>query len=854
MKDKIGHQIEWVGREAGIRAVFAVGLLLIWPLWAWSQEQAVRASLLSESLRRGLELADAYNWSDAGPYFAEAEKEALGRSDQRSALYARIGLIRSNMEQRVLAETALLLANELRENAILQSDPEIRIFTLQIKGDIDFEIDAALAKQDWEEVLDLARKSNNKKWHRRASGELGLVAFLEGDILAARKLVGTALIEATMAGDVGSQVRYLGAIGTGLVLMKNFDEALQRLNQALAIAAKNPTVGYSFPTQEAKIQALSGLKRMDQAFSLAREVVREAQLRNKHVKEAQAYITMGNMAAKTDDVENAEEYFRSAARLSERGGFLRLQAGVYSDLANLKRRTGEIDAAERFATQAAELTQSSGDLYLLPDRLLALASVQIGRRNYVGAKDTLARATEAVDAILSSTSVASVRASLVHSMSAIFTENFLLHAKYLSDLPGAWEVLETSRARTTRDLLMQGRGRIQSSSPEISKLRLELVKAKTAKEFHQIREKLFLAETSQLTLGDNPLVLRTQAVSIQELQRQLQEDDLLLEYVLAEPASYFFAITRSSARLVELPSAKELDPLLSSYHDALQRKQTAVSAAQQLYQVLLGPARQELSVKKKILIARHGTLHLVPVESFVDSNGRYFVLSHTVTYVPSGTTYVMLQQRTGRTSADLAFLGVGGIPYDTSPLPKIAATRGYESRLGNLPGSAEEIELAAHTLKIRAPELSSTLLLGDAATESAFKNMAGKYRIIHLAVHAKANHRRPNEAALILLSDAKAGDDGFLQANEVLDLRLKADLVLLSACDTSVGKLLGEDGIANLARSFLATGAKTVVSTLWEAVNTFASTLIRKFYTHLGRARRRGRHGECQARDDQNVW
>ena len=74
MKDKIGHQIEWVGREAGIRAVLAVGLLMIWPLWAWSQEQAVRASLLSESLRRGLELADAYNWSDAGPYFAEAEK------------------------------------------------------------------------------------------------------------------------------------------------------------------------------------------------------------------------------------------------------------------------------------------------------------------------------------------------------------------------------------------------------------------------------------------------------------------------------------------------------------------------------------------------------------------------------------------------------------------------------------------------------------------------------------------------------------------------------------------------------------------------------------------------------------
>ena len=67
-------------------------------------------------------------------------------------MYARIGLIRSTMEQRVLAETAQLLATELRENALLKTDPELRIFTLQVKGDIDFEIDASIARQDWEEL------------------------------------------------------------------------------------------------------------------------------------------------------------------------------------------------------------------------------------------------------------------------------------------------------------------------------------------------------------------------------------------------------------------------------------------------------------------------------------------------------------------------------------------------------------------------------------------------------------------------------------------------------------------------------------------------------------------------------
>ena len=71
---------------------------------------------------------------------------------------------------------------------------------------------------------------------------------------------------------------------------------------ALAVAAKNPMVGYYFPAQEAKIQALSGLKRINDAFSLAREVVREAQRRKKHVKEAQAYSTMGKMALKINDL------------------------------------------------------------------------------------------------------------------------------------------------------------------------------------------------------------------------------------------------------------------------------------------------------------------------------------------------------------------------------------------------------------------------------------------------------------------------------------------------------------------------------------------------------------------------
>ena len=86
---------------------------------------------------------------------------------------------------------------------------------------------------------------------------------------------------------------------------------------------------------------------------------------------------------------------------------------------------------------------------------------------------------------------------------------------------------------------------------------------------------------------------------------------------------------------------------------------------------------------------------------------------------------------------------------------------------------------------------------------------------------------------LVLLSDPPAGEDGFLQASEIVQLRLNSDLVILSACDTAVGPLEGEEGIAALSRAFLLAGARSVVSTLWSIDDTFSLFLMKQFYKHL---------------------
>jgi CHAT domain-containing protein len=147
----------------------------------------------------------------------------------------------------------------------------------------------------------------------------------------------------------------------------------------------------------------------------------------------------------------------------------------------------------------------------------------------------------------------------------------------------------------------------------------------------------------------------------------------------------------------------------------------------------------------------------------------------------------------------------------------------------------EEITAAAKTL--RSPK--TMVLSGSQATESAFKQAdLQSFGVIHLAVHGFADRANPERAALVLLSDPSKGEDGFLYSSEVVQLRLSASLVVLSACDSAVGPLQGQEGIANLSRAFLLAGAKSVVSTSWPTDDASSSLLMKRFYVHLANRRK----------------
>jgi CHAT domain-containing protein/tetratricopeptide (TPR) repeat protein len=787
-------------------------------------------------LHHALYLADLYNWTDAGPEFVKAEKMFLAAGDQHNALYAKLGRIRSTAEQGRLPVISAQLAAELDTNPLLRSDKQLRMFSFIVKGDIDSEINSGAMRYDWEQVQALARELNNAEWQYRALAQLGLAAFYEGDLATARKNVGGALEAATAAGDAGAQIRYLTALGIGLVGSKMYEQALPYFDRALKIASATPDAGYPFLTYELRLDALIGLKQFDAAETLAADILAHAREQHRPAHQGQVLIQASHLALARSDYTTALSDLDQSLHLSKAAGLERQLEEAQSLLGEIYREQGDLAKAEHFAALAAASTQASGDIWSVPARLQTLGEIETGRGAYSEADRTYDRAAAFVDSTIGNLSGVLDKTALIKASSELYSQHFCLVAQHFNDPAKAFSIIEQVRGRITTDLLMAGSVTPTEARREertISQLQLKLMAAQSTAEVRTIRDQIFMAEQARWVTPDvSILKARAHAtVGIERVEGSLSPSSVILEYVVADPQSYCLVISRGSSRIVQLASRKTIDTLVETYSKAVKTKQPAREEGRQLYNALLRPIA-ESTRKETLVVIRDGPLHLVPFEGFVDESGRYVVETHTVIYEPSAASfYLLAQQRRRSHTLTRALLAVGGVPYDKSELKQVSLTRGYDANdLSNLPASKDEV-LAAEAA-IHDP--TDTLLLGSNATESAFKHAdLAQYRVIHLAVHGFASAADPNRSALVLLSDPAAGEDGFLQASEIVQLHLNADLIVLSACDTAIGPEEGEEGIAALSRAFLLAGAKAVVSTLWSINDAYSLVVMKQFYRHL---------------------
>jgi CHAT domain-containing protein len=814
------------------------------------------ATLLSVDPEAVIRAANHYYWLSNGPaaapLYARAEQLFHEKGDERDALYAKIGRLRANAETMSFVDLSKFLDQQL-QTSIVKQDKELRLWCLIAKGYTDIEIDYRASKRDWLAAQDIADSLGETQWVTRASGELGLIAFLEGNPGRAAKLLGGALLSTMTNGDTAGQVRFLELLGRGFEEVNRNAEALRFFERAIKLAEAEPDCGLPFMGYEGKAQALTSLGRTQEARSVLESALAKAQSQEKRGHEAELLVRLGRLAAQTGNRQQALTYLEDAGQFATKVQFYRIEADAMYELAQLYRDDGDLSTADARATQGVTASQQVGDRYYVPRNLTILADLKARRGRYAEAKALYDQAEDVIEGMLTSVDEPYWNSSVVAAQSQTYVQHFELVTRG-GDVPEAFRVLERVRGRTLAWALEDRKAFPTSESEQtasletdVAGLQTRLMQSGNATEREQLLDKLVEYERRlglAWTKGDEANTrLPAQPAPLKIVQDDLKQDEILLEYVLDDPNSYCVLISRKGAVVRVLRTGrKEIEKLAQQYIDEIRGKASGTEISKQLYDRLLKPI-PALSRADRIIIAPDGILHLLPFEALEDNRGQYLLKSHTISYVSSGTILDTLRRGQRHEPAPKPLLAVGDVAYENQGgagkrLPTPTSVRGRIERgiadlsgvaLSDLPQTRGEVEEIG---KIVGP--NAVILLAKDATETAFKKEPlDQFRVLHLAVHGFADTQYPERSALVLGIDPKSVDDGLLQVREIIRLRLNAELTTLSACDTGVGKLQGQEGISNLVEAFLVAGSKAVVASLWSAEDTSASALMEHFYKRL---------------------
>ena len=788
------------------------------------------------------------NGPASGPIYARAEKLFSERGDARNEIHAKVGQLRSQAETMSFVDLSRFL-NEQLQNPLVQADKKLRLWCLIAKGYTDIEIDYRASKRDWVEAQDIAKSLGEDQWVTRASGELGLIGFLEGNPGRAARLLST-----MTNGDTAGQVRFLELLGRGFEEVNRHAEALKFFERAIKLAEANPDCGLPFMGYEGKAQALNSLGKTEEANAVLESALTKARSQQKRGHEAQLLILLGKLAAQKGDRQQAVKYLEDAGQLATQAQFYRMEADAMFELAQIYRDAGDLATADERATQGLAASQRVGDRYYVPRNLTMLADLKARRGSFAEANALYEQAEDVIEGMLISVDEPYWNSSVAAAMSDTYLRHFELVTKN-GDAPGAFAVLERVRGRTLAWALKDRKALPATESVQtvvlegdVAGLQARLMQTNSASEREQLLENLVEYERRlglAWTREDVPTGrLPVQPALLSNVENDLHPDEVLLEYALDDPISYCISVTHQGAHVQVLPiGRKEIEATAQQFVDEVRAKGAGIETSKRLFRALLEPI-PEAKTATTLIIAPGGALNLLPFEALRDNQGEYLLKSRVISYVPSGTILDVLSRSRKNHRPYNQFLGVGDVSYENQggvgrriPTPDTVRGRVLRGvadfsgmRLQDLPQTREEVKEIG---RIVGP--NAVILLGKGATETAFKKEPlDQFRVLHLAVHGFADTQYPERSALVLGTDPTSGDDGLLQVREIIRLRLNAELTTLSACDTGVGKLQGQEGVSSLVEAFLVAGSKSVVASLWSADDTFASALMDRFYLRLG--------------------
>ena len=316
-------------------------------------------------------------------------------------------------------------------------------------------------------------------------------------------------------------------------------------------------------------------------------------------------------------------------------------------------------------------------------------------------------------------------------------------------------------------------------------------------------------------------LMNVEPLTVKQVQDLLDPGVTMLEYFVTQDAVLTWIVEKDKVESVRTPLRRgQLRSRVGSFREAIQQfeeKDKFKQQSEELYKTLIEAALPHIK-GKELIIVPHDVLHYLPFQALLAPNGKYLIEDYPVNYLSSASLMQFTQEKRKAKGELTSVLAQGGkvLTFGNPDLddPKM---------------SLQFAEIEAKEIKSLYPQ--STVYLNQEASEAKAKELSSQNDIIHFASHAELNESDPLASAILLAKDDK--EDGRLEVREIFGMDLKASLIVLSACETGLGKLSSGDELVGLTRAFIYAGTPSVVASLWNVEDSSTAQLMASFYKNL---------------------
>jgi CHAT domain-containing protein/membrane protein required for beta-lactamase induction len=752
---------------------------------------------------------------------------------------------------------ALSLAREAK-------DQNLAAFMLNNIGKINYDLaNWQKAIEYYQQTLAAVRANGNKRLEAVSLHNTGLAYAGLGEPEKALDYLQQSIALRRSLNDKAGEADTLTNIGSTYAQMNEPKKAISFYEQALPLRLAVGDRRSEGLTLDYMGVAYALLGELDKALDYHQKALEKYQVSESRRNEGFALGNIGHVYGLKDDQQKAFDFHKEALAVFRTIGDRENEARMLEGMARAERGRNHLEAARKLIDESLSLTEAVR-ANVSSQRLRAsyFSRRQDAYQFYIDLLMELQRQNPSgvysADALqISERSRARSFAEMLNEAQIDFREGVDTNL-----LNKERDIRQSLNAKAQRQIQLTA----QNGNPtEVATLNKEI--SALEDEYEQLQGKIRTSSPAYAAL------MQPQPLTSKAIQQQLDPNTMLLEYSLGDERSYVWAVTQDSLKTYELPKREQIEKTAKEVYESLiarsvvkpvessaQRRARITQSDAQFEQVaaelgrmILAPALAEVGTKRLVVIA-DGALQYVPFAALpADPDAKSYhplVFRHEIVSLPSASSLAI--QRHGLANRKPAPKGIAVVADPVfsisdsrlkSEIPPMVATdtRRIEHLSGGLAGQLSIRRLpftrqeADEILSVAPPGANFKAVDFRANRAVATSGELSQYRYVHFATHGYLDTARTGLSAIVLSMVDEQGrpQDGFLRTHDIYNLKLPAELVVLSACETGLGKEIRGEGLEGMTRGFMYAGARRVVVSLWNVNDKATAALMQNFYAGM---------------------